>query len=169
MTFCESIFDQRYMLAIRQAHPHEAAVLTALAHTAKAHWGYSDAWITAWRESLTFTPAYITANPVFVACLEEAVVGVYALWEDDETVYLDHMWVDPAHLRQGIGKALMQHMVAYAVQSGIAAIEIWSDPHVEGFYRHMGAQRVGTIPASMDTAPDRVLPKLILTIDADSA
>lgn len=156
------------MIEIRRAQPREAETLTKLAHAAKAHWGYPTSWIKAWHDSLTFTHDYIAQHIVFIACIQERIVGVYALMKEDGIVYLDHMWVDPQHIGKGVGKALMQHMVLQAKQKDIREIEIWSDPQAEGFYLYMGAHRVGTVPAAMDTAPDRVLPKLIFSLGAET-
>ena len=51
----------------RAARLEEAAQLSAIAHAAKRHWGYPEAWIQHWRLTLTITPEYIARNPTFVA------------------------------------------------------------------------------------------------------
>lgn len=151
-------------VTIRPAHPSESELLTRLAHAAKAHWGYPAHWVAAWTEDLTFTPAFIRQHTVCVACSGDQVVGVYALEADKETLHLAHLWVDPSYMKQGIGRALMEHALASARQADFSTLEIWSDPHAEAFYQRMGATRVGSIPAGMDTAPDRVLPKLVVPL-----
>src|SRR5262249_11759021 len=45
-------------LRIRRALPADADRLSEIARTAKAHWGYPDAWLTAWAPILTITPEY---------------------------------------------------------------------------------------------------------------
>ena len=47
---------------IRAADPADAVVLSALAHRAKAFWGYPSEWLALWSEELTLTPEYLRAQ-----------------------------------------------------------------------------------------------------------
>ena len=40
---------------IRAADPADAVALSALAHRAKAYWGYPSEWLAHWSEELTLT------------------------------------------------------------------------------------------------------------------
>lgn len=57
-------------------------------------------------------------------------------------LYLEDLYVQPARRRLGIGKALLQHLGALAVQRGCGRFEWsvldWNANAIE-FYRHMGA------------------------------
>lgn len=110
------------MITIRPALPSEAEQLTQLAHAAKAHWGYPADWIAAWQEALTLTAAFIEQQTVYVACIGEQVVGVYALEAEEETLYLAHLWVHPQHMKQGIGCALMEHALTTARQTNFSTL-----------------------------------------------
>src|SRR6478609_588143 len=131
---------------IDQARPGEAAKLTAIAHAAKRHWGYPEAWIARWAGTLTLTPGYIAAQPTFAARVGEEVVGFHAL-------------VLPAAMGQGIGRALFEHAEAFARQNGAKRLWVESDPHAEKFYQHMGMTVYGRQPAPLDGQP-RFLPLL---------
>jgi GNAT superfamily N-acetyltransferase len=138
--------------------------LTAIAHAAKRHWGYPESWIAAWGEALTITPAFVAARPVFVA--EDgggAVRGFHALAPAGDDWTLEHLWVLPDCIGTGVGRLLFEHAAATARAGGAAALAIEADPHAEGFYRHMGARRVGEVPAAMDDRP-RILPLLRLDL-----
>lgn len=145
--------------AIRRAEPDEAAALTAIAHAAKRHWGYPDAWIAEWRDALTLAPAYILGHAVFVAVEEDEPRGFYALSMEDGLAELDHLWMEPGWMGRGLGRALFEHAVATARAAGAARLQIDSDPHAEAFYLRMGARRTGEIPADVDGV-HRVLPRL---------
>ncbi len=60
---------------------------------------------------------------------------------------------------RGFGKQLWQHTMQVARSLGARRVLIASDPFAEGFYRAMGAPRVGEVPS--DAIPGRRLPLLI--------
>lgn len=147
---------------IRRVDRKDAATLTAVAHAAKRHWNYPEAWIREWRERLTVTPAYIDEHRVFLIEIEGAVGGFYALRGNGPVVELDHLWVDPRHIGQGLGRCLVEHALAEARRSGVRRIEIDSDPNAEAFYEHIGARRIGKTPAPVDGDAERYLPRMVL-------
>ncbi|HEX2076888.1 MAG TPA: GNAT family N-acetyltransferase [Longimicrobium sp.] len=144
---------------IRRARAGEAVALTEIAHAAKRHRGYPEAWIARWRDALTVTPAYIRDHAVFVAAEGESPRGFYALSIDGSDAVLDHLWIAPERMGRGMGRALFRHAVRTAGAYGAARLEIDSDPHAEEFYRRMGARRIGEVPADVDGVR-RVLPRL---------
>ena len=147
---------------IRPALDDDAEALTKIAHDAKRHWGYPERWITRWHDDLTITPSYVTSNRVFVAEVEGVAVGFYALVNQGERAELDHMWVAPEHIGTGVGKELFLHAMTDAASRDIGEIQITSDPHAEGFYRKMGAYRIGETISELDGQP-RTLPQLAIT------
>ena len=66
-------------LLVRLARSSEADALTKLAMTAKASWGYSDAFMEACRAELTITPAKMAAWTVSVPQLDGTMCGMIAL------------------------------------------------------------------------------------------
>lgn len=147
---------------IRPARAEEAAALSALALRAKAHWGYDEAFLAACRDDLIVTPEAITTGTIRVATRDDQPCGFYELAFAGETATLDDLWVDPGTIGQGYGRALWRHAVAIARARGCHELRVQSDPHAEGFYRVMGAERIGTQTSTV--APDRELPLLRLTL-----
>lgn len=152
-------------LRIRRALPSEADALTQIAHDAKRHWGYPEHWIQHWQADLTLSSDFISNNQVYVAEQDSGIVGFYALILPGEKAELEHMWVAPAHIGEGIGKELFVHAMQQAAGENVSAVEISADPNAEGFYQRMGARRIGEVPADMDGQP-RVIPRL--TVDPSS-
>lgn len=144
---------------LHPAHPDDAPALTAIAFAAKRHWGYPESWIAQWTHLLTVDLALIASQPTFVARSADAPVGFASLRPDNNTAWLEHLWVLPPFMRCGIGRALFEHSERHARLAGFTSLRIESDPHAEAFYRRMGATRVGGIAAAMDGQP-RVLPLL---------
>lgn len=148
-------------MTFRRATPRDAAALTVLAFAAKRHWRYSEALIRLWRADLTVTPAFVSRHEVWCALEGWRIVGFYALSREAETCELEHFWVRPEHLRRGIGRRLFLHATATARALGARRLEIASDPNAEGFYRRMGAGRIGEVGAR---PAGRVLPLLAVDL-----
>jgi GNAT superfamily N-acetyltransferase len=142
---------------MRAALPADALRLTAIAHAAKRHWGYSDDLMALWDDELTLSPQFITG-----AVRDGEIIGLYALSRQGETCELEHLWVDPQHMGAGVGTLLFEHAVQTVRSMGGSIMNIVSDPHAEGFYRRMGASRAGHVPSRI---AGRLLPLMRLVIE----
>lgn len=151
-------------MQIRRATPDEADILTGIAHAAKRHWNYPEKWISQWRSDLTITSDFIANNEVYVAVVDGNVAGCCALVISDSLAELEHMWIDPRQMGNGVGRALFEHTKQRARELGLPELELSADPNAEGFYERMGAKRIGAVPAEMDGQP-RVLPRMLVEID----
>jgi GNAT superfamily N-acetyltransferase len=139
------------LMETRPATRGDAEVLTQIAHAAKRHWGYPERWIELWREALTLDPEVIAGNPFIVATEGERAVGFYGLLPAADGAWvLEHLWLRPEAMGKGVGRALFADAVARARQGGAATLEIDADPNAEGFYRRMGAEKVGEVVGELD-------------------
>jgi GNAT superfamily N-acetyltransferase len=66
----------------------------------------------------------------------------FSTWEGKPGIYLEDLFVRPAFRRHGIGKALLRHLAAIAVQEGwprfVWQVLDWNTPAIE-FYEAHGA------------------------------
>jgi ribosomal protein S18 acetylase RimI-like enzyme len=136
----------------------EAGALSSLAFRSKAQWGYDAAFLDACRPALTFSPHELGARRAVVAEADGHVVGFYTLEGTPPEGELDNLWIEPTHMRRGVGRRLWEHALAVAGAIGFTAVLIEADPHAEGFYLAMGAERVGAVPST--AIPGRLLPQL---------
>jgi GNAT superfamily N-acetyltransferase len=132
-----------HTIRIERARPAQAAELTGLAHSAKRHWGYPERWIRHWRKQLTIGPEFVTWHHTFVAIERRRVVGCCAVRPWRGFADFEHLWVRPDAMGRGVGRALFDHAVKVARRAGFGRMRILADPNAEGFYRRMGARRVG--------------------------
>lgn len=146
-------------MQILRAKPDDAARLTAIAFTAKRHWGYPEPWIEEWKDVLTLTPEYIRRNLVWTTSHDREIVGFGGGRLADECFTLDHLWIMPATMKSGLGRALFREIEAFARAAGARRIALEADPQAEGFYLRMGATTVGHVEASVAGQP-RLLPKM---------
>jgi len=144
----------------------DAPSLTRLIRAGKAHWGYPPEWLNAWADELTITPEQIEAWHVRAATLAGERIGFFALAYHDGDWWLVHLWLDVDRMGQGFGGELFRHAMAAAAELGAARVRIEADPHVEAFYRHMGAQRAGQRVSTV-AGTRRVTPRLVYTLVAD--
>jgi GNAT superfamily N-acetyltransferase len=149
---------------IRHALPAEAATLTALARSSKAYWGYDEVQLDAWRADLAITPALIEAAHVFVCETDGDIGAFYALVRHGEYWQLDHLWVLPAQMGRGIGRALLHHAASEAFEGGAREVLVDADPYAEAFYLACGAERAGDIEAPIPGQPQRRRPQLRLPV-----
>jgi GNAT superfamily N-acetyltransferase len=92
-----------------------------------------------------------SSNPKVFALLAEvdgSVVGMaiyfvsFSTWTGRHGVYLEDLFVEPAHRSGGIGRALMRALAVRAVELGYKRLEWavldWNEPAIS-FYRALGA------------------------------
>lgn len=143
---------------IREAAPEDAAAISEVAMRAKAHWGYDQEFLHACRPELTWTAEEIARDDVLVWDEEGAVAGITTRTGEAPDGSLRAVFVDPALHGRGVGRALAEALLARAAAAGYRSLTIAADPNAEGFYRAVGATRIGQVPS--DTRSGRVLPLL---------
>jgi GNAT superfamily N-acetyltransferase len=66
----------------------------------------------------------------------------YSTWQGRKGLYLEDLYVTPAHRHAGAGKALLRHLARIAVAEGCGRFEWsvldWNEPALQ-FYRSIGA------------------------------
>ncbi|WP_232661985.1 GNAT family N-acetyltransferase [Pseudonocardia sp. TRM90224] len=142
---------------IRDAQPHDGPELTALVRESAAYTGEYQAMVAR----QVVDEAYMAANPTRVCVDGETIVGFASLLVPGRGVAgeaeLDFMFVANDQQRRGIGRILMDDVVALARRTGIRRIHIVSHPPSESFYRAVGAVPAGEIPPSGGTTWARPL------------
>jgi GNAT superfamily N-acetyltransferase len=147
-------------MKIRRAKPEEAAALTEIAFAAKRHWGYPEEWIQSWKNILTIRPEFIASHETYTAWMEGQAVGFYGLVRGLDRTLVEHLWVLPKAMGQGVGRTLFNHAIERTKALGLETIEIESDPHAEKFYEKMGARRIDTKITELE-GQHRYLPVLL--------
>lgn len=137
-------------MQIRRARENEAGFLSALALRSKAVWGYSAEFLRRCEPLLAVSNGYVRANPVFVAEVDGRIQGFYSLNQSRYEIELDLLFVEPAALRGGIGKALLKHAFHTALDLGHSRLFVESDPDAEPFYLRLGARRIGVIASTVE-------------------
>ena len=156
-------------MQITPAIADEVEALSQLAFRSKARWNYPAEWLDEWRPQLAITPGLLREQLVFVARGDRNdAIGFYGLLVEGRRASLEHLWVDPQYLGQGVGSALFEHATIEATARGCEVLEIDSDPHAEAFYLRLGAVRRSMISAPV-RGVDRKLPRLHFNLSRGDA
>lgn len=150
---------------VRPARVDEAQLLSALALRSKAHWGYTSEFIEACRTELTISADNIRSAAMRYFVLERGnrVVGFYALSVLTPTeIELDALFVEPADIGAGFGRALIEHAQRTASALGARRLVIQSDPNAARFYQAAGGRQTGESESA--SVPGRYLPTFEITL-----
>ena len=130
-------------ITIRDAIPSEAKYLSDLTARSKSHWPYDQEYLKQAALATQVTEEDIRFWYFRVAESEGNILGFYGLAPVNNEYQLDHLWIEPKYIGQGIGKILFADAVLYAKKSGWTKFTIVADPYAENFYLKQGAQRIG--------------------------
>jgi GNAT superfamily N-acetyltransferase len=132
--------------------------LVALDVRSKASWGYDAAFMETFAATMTPTALVAPSRTTLVAEADRVLLG-YAIVDDlADVAWLEDLWVEPVHCRQGVGRALLAAAIDVARARGRRALDLESDPHAEPFYLREGARHVGERASTIQ--PGRQLPLL---------
>jgi GNAT superfamily N-acetyltransferase len=154
-------------IGVRPARGDEAGDLSALAMRSKAQWGYDAQFLEACRPQLTFVADDLGRRRAAVAEESGRVVGFYTLDGEPPEAELGNLWIEPSHLRRGIGRLLWDHAMGVASDLGCTTVLIEAEPNAEGFYQAMGAERDGSVASTV--FPGRTLPRMRFRLSPDHA
>ncbi|MCP9960175.1 GNAT family N-acetyltransferase [Streptomyces sudanensis] len=127
-------------MRVTRAAEQDAELLTALVRGSGAYRGRYASIVSDYR----VTADYVRRHRVFTAVEPGGrVLGFYALVLDPPE--LDLMFVADAAQGTGVGRLLVEHMLGQAREAGLTGVRVVSHPPAEGFYRRLGAERVGTV------------------------
>ena len=98
----------------------------------------------------------IAVGDVWVATgADGQIAGVVALAAGDAPGALDlnKLFIEPRHIRSGVGRALLAHAIAEARRRGAGRLTILADPNAAAFYERAGAVRIGEAPSGRGARP----------------
>jgi GNAT superfamily N-acetyltransferase len=152
---------------LRPARRDECAALDDICYRSKAHWGYDAGFMASVRDQIRVDPEAVAAGRVWVtADSSDRPCGVVQVDLLDDTVAdLTLLFIDPDHMRSGLGRALYAKALDLAASLGAHHLVIDSDPQAAAFYASMGAIRTGAEPTGYQ---GRLLPKFRVALGRQS-
>ncbi len=135
---------------IRSLLIEDLAEANALIHASKAFWKEDPQYLSAALKVLSLNPASLSEMALFGLCDEDEgdLLGVFGIATDLDEWKLEHLWIRPACMGQGLGEMAMAHVKHLAKCRGIQGLRILPEPQSEGFYTKIGAEFTGNIKSS---------------------
>lgn len=126
-------------MEFKLAHPDEGVMLTHMAYESKGLWGYTPEIMQIWEPELLVDGNYIMQNIVYKILTDSQLIGFYALrYVNAENCFeIDHLWLKPTHINQGIGRAVFLRILAQLKELGQHRVLLNGEPHARGFYEKM--------------------------------
>src|SRR5215471_11244629 len=105
-------------LLIREPKVEELPTLSELCLRSKAVWGYDADFLETCRGELSFAPADFVSSRIAVATSGGSVLGVVQVRVTGRDADLEKLFVEPAALRGGVGRALFTWAMDAAREMG---------------------------------------------------
>ncbi len=148
-------------VSIRKAKPEEYEMLTEISFAAKRYWNYPQEYFDVWKDELTISEEYVEDNTVFIAEADGETAAYYSIvfvkkefmagkTKVEKGFWLEHMFVRPQFIGNGIGGLMYGHMNEHCRAMGIGRVRIFADPNAKGFYERMGAQYIEERPSNIE-------------------
>lgn len=137
--------------------PGDAQMLSDIAYSAKAHWGYPQRWMEIWKPQFDFPPSYFEQYESWKVEFNGRHIAFYTLQEKNSNAWIENMWVLPEYIGYGIGRQLFIHALSRSRGLGYSKLQLEADPNAFGFYENMGMYKIGESSYPMEGQP-RILP-----------
>jgi GNAT superfamily N-acetyltransferase len=130
--------------AIRHAVAGEARLLEELQRRSSDVWEEYREQLAANPDAIELPQSFIEQGWVRVAVGSDGKpIGFSVVIPTDEQVHeLDGLFVEPGHMRCGVGRALVHDAVVRAARAGADRLEVTAGP-AQGFYEKVGFELVG--------------------------
>jgi GNAT superfamily N-acetyltransferase len=133
------------LITIRNANEHEATLLEALQRRSSDIWEEYRDQLAAHPDAIEFPQHFIDHGWTRVAVLGEHPVGFSVVIPGPHGSHeLDGLFVEPEHMRRGIGRALVEAACERARNEGAHQLEVTAGP-AQAFYERLGFKVAGTV------------------------
>ncbi len=133
------------VIRMRHAWAEEASALEALQRRSSEVWEAYREQLAANPDAIELPRSFITSGWVRVAIDDSGTpIGFSVVLPTDGPVHeLDGLFVEPAHMLRGVGRALVEDAAARASGQGAEYLEVTAGP-AQGFYERAGFHLVGS-------------------------
>jgi GNAT superfamily N-acetyltransferase len=128
--------------SIRDAMPGEAPILESLQRRSSDVWEQYRSALAAHPDAIELPEEFVDRGWVRVAVDETgAPLGFAVVIPGEGSAHeLDGLFVEPAHMRRGVGRALVADAARRASSSGASCLEVTAGP-AQAFYERVGFYR----------------------------
>lgn len=150
------------MVKIRSAKEYEHNILTDLAISSEAYWGYDREYMNKFSAVYSISEEFINNNPTIILEDDDNIIGFYSVINDKSETSLEYFYIAPKYIGKGYGKLLWNHLIKDCRSRGMKEFSLVTSPQAKEFYIRMGAILCGEVESLLKKG--RIIPKLIYTI-----
>lgn len=133
---------------------HDIPQLNSIITRSKTHWNYPIPYLTLALPLILLNPSWIENNEGYTLIYEGIPIGFLGFKPGKNSIYLEHLWIDPPYIGQGHGRRAIEFLMAIGRERNIPTINLYPDPPAEGFYQRLGAVYTGTkVPSRIEGGP----------------
>lgn len=132
------------MVRIRDATADEAPILEALQRRSSDVWPECREQLAANPDAIAVPQTFVDNGGVRVAVdSHDRPIGFSVVIAADGAIFeIDGLFVNPAHMQRGVGRALVEDAVTHAAENAAVGVEVTAGPAQE-FYERVGFTVVG--------------------------
>lgn len=148
------LIDTSNAMEIKRAKDENLDTINRLIVDSRSVWNYPRAYFEGSLPFLHVRSDYLAEHLCFEIHVEQKLVGFFAITEKFGEKYLDHLWIAPDMLRQGVGRLACKFIDDLARKQGWREILTYPDPPAEGFYLRQGFHDTGIrLPSRYEGGP----------------
>ena len=144
-------------MVVRDARPADVDALRDVFRRSSLSNEGDRANLRAHPETLEWAADPVGEGRTRVAVVGDRVVGFATTSPAAEGLELDDLFVDPDWMRRGVGRALVEDVVATARQQDRRRITVTANEHALDFYEHAGFVTFGSVATLFGPAPRMAL------------
>jgi GNAT superfamily N-acetyltransferase len=138
------VTDSLDQIAIVPAREESLEDVNRLIARSKAYWAWPEEYLSQAIPLHRITPSYLRSSQCFeIATRRGELLGFLSLTEGNDRVVIDNLWIEPKHIRRGIGSRAVHFALELARVCGWPHLWVLPDPPAEGFYRALGFSDTG--------------------------
>jgi GNAT superfamily N-acetyltransferase len=131
----------------RIAMASDLGAIETVVRAAAMVWEEDRPFLEAHPDAIVVPVELVDRGQVRVAVQSDTVVGFSSyVITDAATWEVEDLFVRPDLMGQGIGRRLVDEMIAAATLSGCTQLEVTANPQALGFYEKLGFVAVGVVP-----------------------
>jgi ribosomal protein S18 acetylase RimI-like enzyme len=135
------------MMETRIATASDLGAIETVVRAAAMVWEEDRPFLEAHPDAIVVPVELVNRGQVRVAVQSDAVVGFSSYVIGDATTWeVEDLFVRPDLMRRGIGRRLLDEMIATAAEAGCTRLEVAANPQALGFYEKLGFVAVGVVP-----------------------
>ncbi len=139
----EEIQEVSWAVRIQKTTKEELSILNAIISRSKSFWNYDEAYLKEAIPLIQITESWIDQHEGYSIYCDQILCGFMGIEKLETHWKLEHLWIDPVKIKQGLGAKALSYLLKIAKDQNIKIIYLLPDPPAEGFYKKLGAQFTG--------------------------